>query len=78
MKTDPWQCHEPKCARKVTKFGDLVCPGHWKMLPRDLRQLLLAEQRKPNSRAKQDRVVATAGLVLAYLETCLIQLPQET
>ena len=62
----------------MNKVGDLVCPGHWKMVPHDLRQLLIREQYKRESKEKKERVVATAGLVLAYLETCLIQLPPET
>lgn len=71
------RCKHEGCNRLVAKMGDLVCAGHWRMVPRDLRQLLIREQYKRESKEKQDRVVATAGLVLAYLETCKIQLPAE-
>ena len=64
--------------RMPFKVGDLVCPAHWRLVPRDLRQLLITEQYKPLSKEKGQRVIAAAGLVLAFLETLKIQLPSET
>ena len=72
------KCHVPGCMRMPFQVGDLVCPAHWRLVPRDLRQLLITEQYKPLSKQKQGRVVAAAGLVLAFLETIKIQLPPET
>lgn len=71
-------CHHEGCSRKVGKVGDLVCPAHWRLVPRDLRQLLIREQTAFDSKKKKARTVAAAGLVLAYLETLKIQLPPET
>lgn len=71
------ECHATGCMRKVSKVGHLVCDGHWKLLPRDLRRLLHNEQNARWSKQKQDRVVAAAGLCIAYLEDVKIQLPPE-
>jgi hypothetical protein len=78
MKRDPKICKHDGCTRAVAKLGDLVCSAHWRLVPRDLRQILIREQYKRESKEKKERVVAAAGLVLAYLETCKIILPQET
>lgn len=75
MKRDVWTCKATGCSRQVEKIGDLVCAGHWRLTPRDLRCLLNKEQRARESKAKQGRVVAAAGLIIAYLETVKIQLP---
>jgi len=77
--TDPkMKCHATHCERSVTKFGDLTCLAHWQLLPRQLRQLLIKEQRARNSKEKMSRVVAAASACLLYLESLKIQLPPET
>lgn len=72
---DPWICKATGCTRRVSKFGDLVCTCHWKLTPHDLRQLLIKEQTARPHKRKRERVVAAAGLVIAFLETVKIQLP---
>lgn len=72
---DPMICKATGCSRTVSKFGDLVCAGHWKLTPHDLRQLLIREQNARPHKRKRERVVAAAGLVIAFLETVKIQLP---
>jgi tRNA(Met) C34 N-acetyltransferase TmcA len=71
-------CQAPKCNRKVERVGDLVCAAHWRRVPRDLRRLMIKEQTAFQSKHKKARVIAAAGLIIAYLETLLIDLPPET
>lgn len=78
MKFDPMLCKATGCQRQVGKLGDLVCPAHWRRVPRDLRQLMIREQTARDVPQKRERVIAAAGLVIAFLETLVIQLPAET
>jgi hypothetical protein len=55
-----------------------VCAAHWGRVPRDLRRLMIKEQTAFQSKHKKARVIAAAGLIIAYLETLLIDLPPET
>ncbi|MDX2014190.1 MAG: hypothetical protein SFW67_28585 [Myxococcaceae bacterium] len=68
MKTHPMACRADGCKENVGKFGDLVCPACWKLVPRKLRQLFIEELNKRDAKDKPVKVMAIAGAVLATID----------
>lgn len=68
-------CMVDNCDRPVGKFGDLCCPVHWSLTPRQLRQLLIREQKARESKEKRGRVMSAAGVILLHLNSLKVALP---
>lgn len=75
MRTDPKVCVLKTCEREKDGPGALVCPDHWRLVPRRMKLRLWAAEHLRSPFEKKFQTMVVAGEILDFLEKRKILLP---
>lgn len=76
----PMECavdHPANCERLKRLRSDLVCPGHWALVPKPMKQALWDAQHLRSPKQREWQTIVAASDIIAFLEKKRVILPEE-
>lgn len=69
------ECFMTECGRQRGRVTDLLCPEHWRLIPKHMKQSMLDANKLRSWQGRRDASIKAGSAIVAYLKSLQIQLP---